>query len=157
LIREHYPELKITFEPMELVEKIMSQGATTPVSIKVAAKSLSEANQYALKIKKELEQVPSFRDVHIAESIDYPTLSVEVDRELAAQFGLDMKEISQTLTTATSSSRYTHKNLWVDPKSGLTFQVQVQLPEHRIQYITDLTSLPHTSYAARPTRQLLAS
>jgi len=150
LIREHYPELKITFEPMELVEKIMSQGATTPVSIKVAAKSLSEANQYALKIKKELEQVPSFRDVHIAESIDYPTLSVEVDRELAAQFGLDMKEISQTLTTATSSSRYTHKNLWVDPKSGLTFQMQVQVPENGIQSINDLKALPLKSGAARP-------
>ena len=150
LIREHYPELKITFEPMELVEKIMSQGATTPVSIKVAGKNLSEANQHALKIKKELEQVPSFRDVHIAESIDYPTLSVEVDRELAAQFGLDMKEISQTLTTATSSSRYTHKNLWVDPKSGLTFQMQVQVPENGIQSINDLKALPLKSGAARP-------
>lgn len=150
LVREHYPELKITFEPMELVEKIMSQGATTPVSIKVAGKNLSEANQHALKIKNELEQVPSFRDVHIAESIDYPTLSVEVNRELAAQFGLDMKEISQTLTTATSSSRYTHKNLWVDPKSGLTFQVQVQVPENGIQSINDLKSLPLKSGAARP-------
>ena len=150
LVRKHYPELKITFEPMELVEKIMSQGATTPVSIKVAGKNLFEANQHALKIKNELEQVPSFRDVHIAESIDYPTLSVEVDRELAAQFGLDMKEISQTLTTATSSSRYTHKNLWVDPKSGLTFQVQVQVPENGIQSINDLKSLPLKSGAARP-------
>jgi multidrug efflux pump subunit AcrB len=150
LVREHYPELKITFEPMELVEKIMSQGATTPVSIKVAGRNLSEANQHALKIKRELEQVPSFRDVHIAESIDYPTLSVEVDRELAAQFGLDMKEVSQTLTTATSSSRYTHKNLWVDPKSGLTFQVQVQVPENGIQSINDLKSLPLKSGAARP-------
>lgn len=150
LVRKHYPELKITFEPMELVEKIMSQGATTPVSIKVAGRNLSEANQHALKIKRELEQVPSFRDVHIAESIDYPTLSVEVDRELAAQFGLDMKEVSQTLTTATSSSRYTHKNLWVDPKSGLTFQVQVQVPESGIQSINDLKSLPLKSGTARP-------
>src|SRR5690606_5500672 len=68
LVQEHFPELKITFEPMELVEKIMSQGATTPVSVKVAGKNLSEAHQHALKIKRELEQVPSFRDVHIAET-----------------------------------------------------------------------------------------
>lgn len=150
LVQEHFPELKITFEPMELVEKIMSQGATTPVSVKVAGKNLSEAHQHALKIKRELEQVPSFRDVHIAETIDYPSLSVEVDRELAAQFGLDMREISQALTTATSSSRYTHKNLWIDPKSGLTFQVQVQVPENGIQSINDLRSLPLKSGAARP-------
>src|SRR5690606_35764578 len=56
----------------------------------------------------------------------------------------------QTLTTATSSSRYTHKNLWVDPKSGLTFQVQVQVPENRIQSINDLKSLPLKSGAAGP-------
>src|SRR5690606_22913692 len=87
------PELTIIFEPMEMVEKIMSQGATTPVSVRVAGKDLQQANGYALKVKKELEKVTTFRDVHIAEPINYPSIQVEVDRELAAQFGLSMKEV----------------------------------------------------------------
>ena len=144
------PDLEITFEPMEMVEKIMSQGATTPVSVSVAGKNLQQANGYALKVKKELEKVPFFRDVHIAEPIDYPSIQVEVDRELAAQFGLSMKEVSQALTTATSSSRFTNKNMWRDPKSGLVFQMQVQVPEREMQSLTELKALPLKAGAARP-------
>ena len=149
-VTQQMPQLKIIFEPMEMIEKIMSQGATTPVSIKVAGKNLSEANNHAKKIKSELDKVPFLRDINIAEPLDYPSISIEVDRELAAQFGLNMQEISQTLTTATSSSRYTHKNLWIDPESGLVFQVQVQVPENGIQSVNDLRSLSLKSGATRP-------
>lgn len=144
------PELSITFEPMEMVEKILSQGATTPIFVKVAGRNLQEANQYALKLKAEFQKVSSFRDVHIAEPIDYPSIKVEVDRELAAQFGLSMKEISQALTTATSSSRFTNKNLWIDPNSGLVFQMQVQVPEREMQSLNDLKALPLKAGTARP-------
>src|SRR5690606_32064273 len=41
-VATQFPELEITFEPMEMVEKIMSQGATTPVSVRVAGKNLQE-------------------------------------------------------------------------------------------------------------------
>lgn len=146
----HLPDLKITFEPMEMVEKIMSQGATTPISVKVAGKKLQEAYGHALKIKRELEKAPTFRDVHIAEAIDYPSIQVEVDRERAAQFGLSMEEVSDALTAATSSSRFTNKNLWADPKSGLIFQMQVQVPEREIQSLNELKALPLKAGAARP-------
>jgi multidrug efflux pump subunit AcrB len=149
-VAKDLPDLEITFEPMEMVEKIMSQGATTPVSVKVAGNNLQEANMHALKIQKELQKVPAFRDVHIAEPIDYPSVAVEVDRERAAQFGLSMEEVSSALTTATSSSRFTNKSLWVDPKSGLTFQMQVQVPEREIQSLNELKALPLKAGAARP-------
>ena len=76
----------------------MSQGATTPVSVKVAGRNLHEANGHARKIQRELKKMHAFRDVHIAEPIDYPTIEVEVDRERAAQFGLSMEEVSGALT-----------------------------------------------------------
>jgi multidrug efflux pump subunit AcrB len=156
-VAQKLPELSITFEPMEMVEKIMSQGATTPISIKVAGKNLQQANEYALKVQKELQKVASFRDVQIAEPVNYPSISVEVDRERAAQFGLSMKEVSQALTTATSSSRFTNKNLWADPKSGLVFQMQVQVPEARIQSLNDLKALPLKAGAVRPVLEDVAN
>lgn len=149
-VAQHFPDLDITFEPMEMVEKIMSQGATTPVSIRVAGKNLQEANGHALKIQKELQKVPVLRDVHIAEPVHYPTIEIEIDRERAAQFGLSMENVSNALTAATSSTRYTNKSLWVDPKSGLTFQMQVQVPERQLQSMNDLKALPLKAGAARP-------
>ncbi|MBC9794972.1 efflux RND transporter permease subunit [Sinomicrobium weinanense] len=137
-----FPEIQLTFEPMELVEKIMSQGNTTPIAIKILGKDLSQAKTYALKLQDRLKDIDYMRDVHITEPLNYPSISVQVDRERVAQFGLSMKQVNAALTTATSSSRYINKNVWIDPNSGLVYQVQVQLPETRIKALNDLRKLP---------------
>lgn len=150
VINNRYPELDLTFEPMEMVEKIMSQGANTPIQIKVAAGPLKTAVQYAGTISEELKKTPFLRDVRVVEPVQYPTVQIDVDRELAAQFGLTMQEVSRALTIATSSTRFISKNLWADPKSGLVFQVQVQIPEADMQSLDNLRLLPLKSGSARP-------
>lgn len=149
-IRQKLPELKINFEPIELVEKIMSQGAMTPIQIKVAAAQLKGAEKFAKKLETELLNIPYLRDVRIAEPINAPSLQINVNRELSAQFGLTMEDVSRALTMATSSTRFTNKNLWVDPKSGLVFQVQIQIPESAMQSLEKLRSLPLKAGQARP-------
>lgn len=156
-VKKELPELKINFEPMELVEKIMSQGAMTPIQIKVAAGQLKAANQYALKLKGEMDKIPFLRDVRIAEPVNYPSVKINVDRQLAAQFGLTMEDVSRALAIATSSTRFTNKNLWVDPKSGLVFQVQVQIPESDMSSLDKLRSIPLKSGEPRPVLEDVAS
>ncbi|WP_316745976.1 efflux RND transporter permease subunit [Pedobacter gandavensis] len=156
-VSKQLPELRISFEPMELVEKIMSQGAMNPVQIKVAAGQVKGAEKYARKIEKELKTIPFLRDVRIAEPLNYPSVQVKVNRELAAQFGLSMDDVSKALTMATSSTRFTNKNLWVDPKSGLVFQVQVQVPEPDMESLDKLRSLPLKSGQPRPVLEDVAT
>ena len=36
------PDVALSFEPIDLTEKIMSQGASTPIEIRVAGKSMPE-------------------------------------------------------------------------------------------------------------------
>jgi multidrug efflux pump subunit AcrB len=149
-VKNEYPELQLSFEPIELVEKIMSQGTNTPVQIRIAAGPLATAAGYARKIEVELKQVPFFRDVRMEEAVQYPSVQINVDRERAAQFGLTMQDVTQVLTMATSSTRFVNKTLWRDPKSGLIFQVQVQVPEASMQAVDDLKILPLKAGQARP-------
>lgn len=141
-IKESLPELQFNFEPMNLVEKIMSQGAMTPIQVKIATGQLPAAVEFAKKVKSEMEHIPVLRNVRIAEPVSYPSVQIDVNRELAGQFGLDMEDVTKILTLATSSSRFTQKNLWIDPKSGLVFQVQVQIPEADMESLDKLRSLP---------------
>ncbi|RKD15192.1 acriflavin resistance protein [Pelobium manganitolerans] len=156
-VNSKYPELQLTFEPMEMVQKIMSQGANTPIQIKVAAGPLKTAVKHAGKISEELKKTPFFRDVRVVEPVQYPSVQIDVDRELVAQFGLSMQEVSKALTIATSSTRFTNKNLWVDPKSGLVFQVQLQIPEAELQSLENLRSLPLKSGSTRPVLEDVAT
>lgn len=156
-IGSRYPELQLTFEPMEMVEKIMSQGANTPIQIKVAAGPLKTALKHAQLISAELKKNPFLRDVRVVEPVRHPSVQIDVDRELVAHFGLTMQDVSKALTMATSSTRFTNKNLWVDPKSGLVFQVQLQMPEADMQSLDNLRSLPLRSGSPRPVLEDVAT
>lgn len=149
-ISTHHPEVAFNFEPMELTEKIMGQGAMTPIEVKVGARQIKGAYAHASRIEANLKEIYYLRDVRIAEPIDYPTLEIEVDRDLAGLFGLTMQDITRSLVAATSSTRFTDKNLWIDPVSGLIFQVQVQIPERVMQSEERLRSLPLKAGSLRP-------
>jgi len=149
-VKQQYPELQISFEPIEMVEKIMSQGTNTPVQIRVAAQQLPQAENYAQKIEAALKKNDFLRDIRIEEPLHYPTLQIDVDRERAMQFGLTMQDVSQGITMATSSTRFVSKSLWRDPKSGLVFQVQLQVPEASMQSIENLKMLSLKSGQQRP-------
>lgn len=146
----NHPGVLFNFEPMELTEKIMGQGAMTPIEVKVGAHQVQDAFAHASKIEAHLKDVPYLRDVRIAEALDYPTLEIDVDRDRAGQFGLTMKDVVNSLVTATSSTRFTDKNLWVDPKSGLVFQTQVQIPEGVMSSEERLRSIPLKKGSIRP-------
>lgn len=156
-VSRELPEVAFNFEPMELTEKIMGQGAMTPIEVKVGANQIQAAYKHASKIESKLKEIPYLRDVRIAEPINYPTLEIKVDRNLAGQFGLSMDEISKVLVTATSSTRFTDKNMWVDPRSGLVFQTQVQIPDEIVSSENDLRALPLKKGSLRPVLEDVAT
>jgi len=141
-LKEHYPTVKFNFEPIELMEKIISQGSMSPVEVKVSAGQLKTAAKYAEKIKDLMDEYPFVRDLQIAEPINYPSIDIQIDRRRLAEFDLTVQEVSRNISATTSSTRFTDKNLWVDPRSGLVFQVQVQVPENLIQTVEDLKAIP---------------
>lgn len=154
---QKYPEASFNFEPMELTEKIMGQGAMTPIEIKVGARQLKQAAGFANQIKEHLDKVDFLRDIRIAEQVNYPVLNIDIDRDLAGQFDLGVDDITRNLVAATSSTRFTNKNLWIDPRSGLPFQTQVEIPYADILTETQLRSMPVKKGSMRPVLEDVAN
>src|SRR5204863_2729556 len=96
----------------------------------------------AEKIMAELGKIPSLRDLQIGQTLDYPTVKVNVDREKSGMVGLSMQEIADSFVPATSSSRYLSKNFWADPKSGVTYFVEVEIPEARMDSVEEVRNIP---------------
>lgn len=151
------PHLRLSFEPIELVDKIMSQGASTPIEVNVAAKDIEEAAKFAVKIMKNMQEIEFLRDVQIAQPMNYPILRIEMDRERAGQMGVTPVQVARSLVAATSSSRFTDKNLWLDNSKGLAYQVQVQIPEYEMKSIDDIKNIPLQSGSLHPTITDVAS
>ncbi|MGZ3883515.1 MAG: efflux RND transporter permease subunit, partial [Bacteroidia bacterium] len=147
---EVLPDVKLSFEPIELTEKVLSQGSPTPVEVRIAGKNKKQNEEYANKIVAELKAIDYMRDVQIAQSVHYPALNINIDRVRAAQVGVDMNDISRSLIASTSSSRYTEKNIWVDEKFGLPYNVQVQVPLSQMKSVGEINEIPLLRNANRP-------
>ena len=82
------------------------------------------------------------RDTQIVQSLDYPTIDVKIDREKAGLSGATMNQVSRSVLAATSSSRFVVPNYWPDPKSGVGYQVQVEIPQPAMASLDDLGTVP---------------
>jgi multidrug efflux pump subunit AcrB len=141
-VQSKLPAVRVSFEPIELTEKIMSQGAATPIEVQVGGKDMTEIAEYATRLTNELKNVPFMRDIGIQQPLKYPTIRIVLDRYKVAQMGLKLQDVARSIATFTSSSRYTEKNLWLDTKSAYTYQVQVQVPEYIMNNIGGLKEIP---------------
>ncbi|MGE0378896.1 MAG: efflux RND transporter permease subunit, partial [Planctomycetaceae bacterium] len=135
------PELRVSFEPSDIVNEVMSFGSPTPVEVAVSGPNFAENRAYAETLHAELAAIPSLRDLQYAQSLDYPTIRVDVDREKAGLAGLTPADVSRSLVTATSSSRFVVPNFWADPKSGIAYQVQVEIPRPVVRSPYDVETI----------------
>ncbi|MBI1781104.1 MAG: efflux RND transporter permease subunit [Sphingobacteriales bacterium] len=150
LISNKFPEMHISFEPIDLTEKIMSQGASTPIEVRVAGKDMKQIEKYADDVVSKLKAISFLRDVQIAQPLKYPVINITLDRFKTAQMGLDVYQVARSVTDATSSSRFTEKNQWLDENAAYTYQVQVQVPEYMMNEVSDLKEIPIVKGQPRP-------
>ena len=79
-LAKRLPEVRCSFEPADIISEVMSFGSPTPIEIAARGASLDDNRTYCLKAKTELEKLPFLRDIQIARSLDYPTVSIQIDR-----------------------------------------------------------------------------
>ncbi|RFM29411.1 efflux RND transporter permease subunit [Deminuibacter soli] len=149
-IQQRFPAIKLSFEPIELTEKLMSQGAATPIEIRVASKNMGDMEQYANTLVNRLRGIAYLRDVQIAQPLKFPTLKIQMDRQRLSQLGLSIDNVARTVSDATASSRYTLKNLWLDDSKQYTYNTQVQVPEYMMNSLEQLQAIPVVAGKMRP-------
>jgi multidrug efflux pump subunit AcrB len=139
------PDVRFSFEPQDIVSRVMSFGSPTPIEIAISGSALPVAKGYADKIIEELKKISYLRDVQIAQTLDYPSVQVNVDRERAGLLGVKISDVTRSLVAATTSSRFTTPVFWADPGTGISFNVQVQIPEAKTTSLEDLGNVPVTA------------
>ena len=141
-LRSELPACQVSFEAADIVSQVMSFGSPTPIEVAVQGPSLAADYGYAQKVQSQLAKLDFVRDLQFAQEYNYPTFDIDIDRDRAGQFGLTMADVARSVVPATSSSRFTEPNYWRDPNSGNAFQIQVELPQNRMQSVQNVGELP---------------
>lgn len=153
----HMPELRLSFEPIDMTEQIMSLGAATPIEVQIAGKDMKEIERHAYKVLDKLKEIPYLRDIQIVQPLKFPVVNIILDRLKVSQFGLNVAEIARSVTASTSSSRFTEKNQWLDETKAYTYQIQVQIPEYIMNNMDELREIPLVKGQSSPVLGDIAS
>ncbi len=137
-----FPGVRFSFESSDIISEVMSFGSPTPIEVAVRGGSLAENRDFAQRLQAALQNNSHLRDVQIVQSLDYPTVNVRIDREKSGLAGATVDQVSRSVLAATSSSRFVVPNYWPDPKTGIGYQVQVEIPQPRMKSLEDLATVP---------------
>ncbi|HEY6227705.1 MAG TPA: efflux RND transporter permease subunit, partial [Verrucomicrobiae bacterium] len=141
-IRKELPQLAAYFQSGGLVDAVLNLGLPAPIDIQVSGSNIEAAHETATEIARRVRELAGVSDVLVPQDIDYPALSLDVDRAHASQLGLTSKEVIHNVITALASDQMIAPSYWVDPRSGNDYLLTVQYPEGRVKNLGDVEAIP---------------
>ena len=144
-LTQEFPGAQWSFDPGDLVNQTLSFGAPSVVEVATMGPQYNDVLAYASRLRQELAKADILRDLGFEEPLRYPTIDVHVDRVMAGQFGTTADQVGQAVVAATASSRFVAPDYWRDPRSGIAYQVQVQVPQTQMTSLRDIETIPVAS------------
>ena len=134
-----------SFLPADIVSQILNFGLPAPIDIQIIGSDQKANNAYATALLKRIRMVPGIADLRIQQVFNYPQLNVDVDRTLAGEVGLTQREVANSLLVTLSGSLQVQPNFWLNTENGVSYPIVVQMPQYRIDSISDLMNVPVSS------------
>jgi multidrug efflux pump subunit AcrB len=124
-----FDDLRINFDTGGMVSTALNYGVSSPIDVQIEGGTREEAMKLAQQIRDEAREVRGAADVRIAQRLDAKYFVIEVDRQKAANIGLNTRQVIEQVVAAMNSSVSIHRNFWIDPKNGNQYFVAVQYEE----------------------------
>ncbi len=144
VFREKYPFLDFHFKTGGMMTSALNFGLPSPINIQVEGNSLEVGQEIAREIQRIVESVLGTTDVRIKQKLDYPQLTLDVDRNKSAMLGLNTEEIVKNIVTSLNSSVNFDPAFWIDETNGNHYFVGAQYREEDITSLDTLLDIPIT-------------
>jgi CzcA family heavy metal efflux pump len=145
VLPQKFPGATFSFLPADIVSQILNFGLPAPIDVQVIGSNLKGNYAYANDLLKKIRQVPGIADLRIQQVFNYPQINVDVDRTLAAEVGLTQRDVANSLLVTLSGSGQVRPNFWLNPENGVSYPIVAQMPQYRVNSISELSNIPITS------------
>jgi CzcA family heavy metal efflux pump len=140
-----FPGTTFSFLPADIVSQILNFGLPAPIDVQVIGNNQKDNYAYANALLKRIRTVPGIADLRIQQVFNYPQINVDVDRTLAGEVGLTQRDAANSLLVTLSGSGQVEPNFWLNTENGVSYPIVAQMPQYRIDTISDLANVPITS------------
>jgi HAE1 family hydrophobic/amphiphilic exporter-1 len=113
-----------------------SFGGGKPINIKLKGNDLAVLEEYTARAREEMANIEGLRDISDSFEEGRPELRIQFNRSLASQFGLNARQVANTVRTAVSGSVTTRYEV-----GGDEYDIRVQLQESDLNSVSQLSNL----------------
>ena len=142
-----FPGTTFSFLPADIVSQILNFGSPAPIDLQVVGPDLEGNRAFANRMLNRLRLVPGLADGRIQQAFQQPTLNVAFDRTLASLVGLTEQNASTSMLQTLAGSSQTNPIYWLNPDNQISYPVSIQTPQHTMDTLSDLRSVPLASAA----------
>ena len=144
-LTERYPGTEFTFQPSDLTAKILNFGAPAPIDVQINGPDMSSNYEFARKLVGKFREIPGAVDVVIQQTMRTPTLMVEGNRTFGLGVNRTLKDIADNLLMTTAGSQQVDQIYWLDPRTGMSYLINVYTPQPQINSLNSLKTVPINS------------
>ncbi|MGA8430572.1 MAG: efflux RND transporter permease subunit [Candidatus Sulfotelmatobacter sp.] len=152
-LHEKFPDATFFFTPANITNQILDFGLPAPIDLAISGRDKGNYER-AQQLLKKVQAIPGVADAHIHQQIALPTIDVNIDRLKSRQIGLTQQDVAQSMLISLSGTGQTAPNEWLNPQTGVNYQVVVQTPQYRIDSLPSLARTPLTSPAGNASQLL---
>ncbi len=141
-LKERYPGSEFTFQPADLIAKILNFGSPSPITVQVRGMDIYANYEYARQLQGKLRKIAGSSDVVIQQTMRTPTLFVEGQRTYGLGVNRSETDIALNMLITTNGTQQIDQKYWLDLKTGMSYQINIYDPQYQVASINDLNTVP---------------
>ncbi len=141
-LTEKFPQETFFFAAANMTTQILNFGLPAPIDIQVVGRDAEANYDVAERLLERVRKVPGVVDAHIHQERSRPQFNVNVDRAKAQQLGLTQRDVAQSVLISLSGSYMAAPNQWLNPATGINYNVTVQTPQNSIPSLGAMQNTP---------------
>lgn len=148
---QQYPGVSFYFLPADIISQILNFGAPAPIDVQISGPDREGNHKFATNLLRQLQGIPGAVDLRVHQLFDQPRIQLDVDRMKALDSGITELDVASSMLVSLSGSFQTTPQFWLDPKTGVSYSVVTQTPQHQLASLADLRNIPiSTDVGRRP-------
>lgn len=132
------PGVAMYISPSGFLRFLLNFGSNAPIDVEINGYDIDAGTALAKEVYNIVRSTPGAVDVQITREDNLPELRVKIDRDKAGTLGINVANISNTISTCINGAV---ASLWTDPVSGNEYNILVRLNEDYRSRIEDLRNI----------------
>ncbi|MEO6742719.1 MAG: efflux RND transporter permease subunit, partial [Chthoniobacteraceae bacterium] len=141
-LNRDFPSTTFYFLPADIVSQTLNLGLPSPFDVQIYGRDQTANRRIAAKLAEKIRRVQGAVDIRVQQPADQPRLTVNIDREKSTEIGLSERDVANSVLLALSGSGQVQPTYWLNPKLGIQYTINVRAPEHVMDSVGALETIP---------------